>query len=343
MSDDEPEASIEVSADGQPEVEGNGVCFVIAPIDSDDSDTRQRTEDLLSYVIEPVVDNGFGLDVEVAHHIDEPGNITRQVMEFLFEADLVIADLTEHNPNVMYELAVRHATGLPVVTIALDGTKLPFDIGPQRTKFYELGFGGAEDFKVKLKAAVEEALSEEHEPDNPIQQVREGFTLDKVLEGKFEQLAGEGENGVAGILKQLLTRIESLESQIRNQRSLRSAWSQAARAALAGNGGSSSRMSEDSRLREILTSPSSTTESKYTLRGNPEDIGLHFEKEEFPHALTPIASDVEQSRIVQVEEEARNAKLIVEHDADEKVLDAVVAKAADAAGIEIINVHHGTN
>lgn len=196
MSDGDSNASSDGWA--EPDVEGanygvNGKCFVIAPIGSNDTDTRNRTDDLMSYVIKPVVEDGFELDVEIAHDIDEPGNITRQVMELLFEADLVIADLTEQNPNVMYELAVRHATGKPVVTIANSGTTLPFDIGPQRTKFYELEFGGAEEFKKTLRSAIEKALQEDHEPDNPIQQVRKGFTLKKVMARKEEKLPGEAD------------------------------------------------------------------------------------------------------------------------------------------------------
>jgi hypothetical protein len=46
----------------------------------------------------------------------------------LIEADLVIADLTEHNPNVMFELGVRMAEDKPVVLIKAQGTGPLFDI-----------------------------------------------------------------------------------------------------------------------------------------------------------------------------------------------------------------------
>jgi hypothetical protein len=46
----------------------------------------------------------------------------------LIEADLVIADLTEHNPNVMFELGVRMAEDKPVVLIKAHGTGPLFDV-----------------------------------------------------------------------------------------------------------------------------------------------------------------------------------------------------------------------
>ena len=46
----------------------------------------------------------------------------------LVEADLVIADLTEHNPNVLFELGVRMAQEKPVVLIRALGTPALFDV-----------------------------------------------------------------------------------------------------------------------------------------------------------------------------------------------------------------------
>lgn len=54
--------------------------------------------------------------------------IQSTIVNDLSEADLVIADLTEHNPNVMFELGVRMAEDKPVVLIKAQGTGPLFDV-----------------------------------------------------------------------------------------------------------------------------------------------------------------------------------------------------------------------
>jgi len=203
----------DVSTSEETEVNESGKCFVIAPIGSDGSDTRKRTENLYRHTIQPVVAD-FNLEAEIAHKISEPGDIPKQVVRLLFDAELVIADLTDHNANVMYELAIRHAAGGPVVKIAKEGHTPPFDIWSQRTKFYRAGFGGAEEFKEKLRGAIGDALDPDHSPDNPIQRARRDFTFDKVMEGKIEELASEGKAELSEVLQQLLGRIDNLESRV---------------------------------------------------------------------------------------------------------------------------------
>ena len=54
--------------------------------------------------------------------------IQSTIINDLIEADLVIADLTEHNPNVMFELGVRMAHDKPVVLMKAEGTGPLFDV-----------------------------------------------------------------------------------------------------------------------------------------------------------------------------------------------------------------------
>lgn len=141
-------------------------CFVVTPIGGESSDIRRSADGLIDSVIDPVCED-LDLEMYVAHRIDTPGSITGQVLEHILQDDLVIANLTTLNPNVMYELAVRHSVRLPVIALAEHGTILPFDISDERTIFYSDDMSGVTKLLPHLKKMCEEALGDES-PDNPV-------------------------------------------------------------------------------------------------------------------------------------------------------------------------------
>jgi hypothetical protein len=67
---------------------------------------------------------------------DKPSHITTEIIRNLINADLVIADLSDTNPNVFYELGIRHAFKKACVLLA-DGDKpFPFDVAHINTIKY---------------------------------------------------------------------------------------------------------------------------------------------------------------------------------------------------------------
>ena len=68
-----------------------------------------------------------GFNVETANR-QGSDVIQSTIINKLLEADLVIADLTDHNPNVMFELGLRIAEGKPVALIKAKGTGRVFDV-----------------------------------------------------------------------------------------------------------------------------------------------------------------------------------------------------------------------
>jgi hypothetical protein len=144
-------------------------CFIITPIGKNGSSTYAKTEGLISSVLKPVLLE-FGFYPLPAHHIDNSGSINKQIIDKIVNCELVIANLTEINPNVMYELAVRHSFGKKVITLAEEETKLPFDIVDQRTIFYEDSMLGVDILKPRLSKAIESLLKEdESKPiSNPV-------------------------------------------------------------------------------------------------------------------------------------------------------------------------------
>jgi hypothetical protein len=107
-------------------------CFVIAPIGEPESEARKRSDQILKHVITPAAGE-CGYNPMRADQISEPGIITSQVIQHIVEDPLVVADLTDRNPNVFYELAIRHAVKKPLVQIIQKGERIPFDVAATRT------------------------------------------------------------------------------------------------------------------------------------------------------------------------------------------------------------------
>ncbi|MDH4445739.1 MAG: hypothetical protein QE267_11510 [Akkermansiaceae bacterium] len=82
--------------------------------------------EVLNALITPAgVDAGF--QVETARK-DGSDIIQATIVNELLNADLVVADLTDHNPNVLFELGLRMAFGKPVALIRAEGTAPIFDV-----------------------------------------------------------------------------------------------------------------------------------------------------------------------------------------------------------------------
>jgi hypothetical protein len=107
-------------------------CFYVTPIGDEESEARKHADLFMGSLLEPALAE-FGLHIVRADQIGEAGMITRQIIEYIVHSKLVIADLSFHNPNVFYELALRHAVRKPIVQISRAADRLPFDIGQLRT------------------------------------------------------------------------------------------------------------------------------------------------------------------------------------------------------------------
>jgi hypothetical protein len=71
-----------------------------------------------------------------ADDITNTGRITSQIIAAISNADVVIADITGSNPNVLYELGQAHAGGKPTIVLN-QSDKSPFDLQDFRQIFYK--------------------------------------------------------------------------------------------------------------------------------------------------------------------------------------------------------------
>ncbi len=143
-------------------------CFVIAPIDKQGSETRKRSDQVFKHIISAVVEP-MGYRPIRADQISEPGIITSQIVQHVVESTLVIADLTGRNPNVFYELAIRHAIRKPLVQLISAGESIPFDVAGQRTISIDINdLDSVEQAKKELNRQVESIEKGRISTDSPI-------------------------------------------------------------------------------------------------------------------------------------------------------------------------------
>ena len=129
-------------------------CFVIMPFSSTESCTEEQWLDIFENTIKPAVEeSGFNYECFRASLVI--GNIIRDILENLYKADVVIADLTDRNANVFYELGVRHALKNATILIAQNIKHIPFDLNNLATLMYDWKTkSGREEFKQKIKKTL---------------------------------------------------------------------------------------------------------------------------------------------------------------------------------------------
>jgi hypothetical protein len=148
-------------------------CFVVMPIGS--GDAYQVHLNRYEHIIHPAVE-GYRRDGEQifkcirADFVTKSGSITKDLIGRLYRSRVVIADLTDLNPNVFYELGVRHALRSGTILVSLRGTKPPFDVGDLRIVSYEDRVGGEKEAIPQIQAMLTTVLEETRLQDSPVLQ-----------------------------------------------------------------------------------------------------------------------------------------------------------------------------
>jgi tetratricopeptide (TPR) repeat protein len=158
-------------------------------------------------ILQPAVPPGF--ETKRADELRQPGLIDRMYNEWLFDADIVLADLTFGNPNVYYELGIRQALSKKgTVLVACKGSKLPFDVRNQYVINYDyFAAPTLRVFQAELRQAIENASTQEI--DSPVHVFLPGLVV-----GRYR-----GEKPPEAMVQELLQRIRDLEGALRDQRS----------------------------------------------------------------------------------------------------------------------------
>jgi uncharacterized RDD family membrane protein YckC len=79
----------------------------------------------------------LGLEVRRVDTYGYSGNILRAISKALAEAELIVADLSSANANVLYEVAIAHCLGKKVLLITNDRNTVPFDLTTYRVELID--------------------------------------------------------------------------------------------------------------------------------------------------------------------------------------------------------------
>lgn len=179
-------------------------CFVISEIGEAGTPQRKRADQVLKYIIQPTLSERF--DVFRADGIDEPGVITAQIVDAVVHSELVVADLTNHNPNVFYELALRHAVRKPFIQIYDPSQKIPFDVAQGRSIPLDVHELDSVVAAMRLLSQQADAvMREDHQPESLLSVA---IDLEAMRSGtKTERVLGD----ILGALEDLRLRISRVE------------------------------------------------------------------------------------------------------------------------------------
>jgi hypothetical protein len=120
-------ASSEVVVLGEPKQKTGLVCFVIMPfVEKTTAFSKGFFDEVLNSLIIPAARNA-GFEVKTANR-QGTEMIHSTIVNEILDADMCICDLTEHNPNVLFELGMRLANDKPVALIQAEGTARVFDV-----------------------------------------------------------------------------------------------------------------------------------------------------------------------------------------------------------------------
>lgn len=179
-------------------------CFLIAPLGSPNSEIRKRTDILWNHVVVPTCENTNYSPLRSDFQIST-GNITQEIVKLLFEVDLVIADISNVNPNVMYELGVRHVVNKPTIVMASEGQNIPFDIASYRTIFYKLDTQKNIDTAAYALQHTINQIEKKKEFASPVSDVVKTKDIKELKDSDF-----------GPILRSISERVGSIEESIKN-------------------------------------------------------------------------------------------------------------------------------
>jgi len=163
--------------------------FVIMPFSSTASRKETEWTDIYERVFKPAITD-CGYSCERAS--PETGSLIKSIIERLKKSHIVLADLTDKNPNVLYELGVRHSISKRTIIVAQKIDDIPSDL----QGYWHLRYlpDRIDQFKIDLKDILQKIERDPDKSDSPVsdyqdqQELRRHKNVDEMLQ-KVEEFS----------------------------------------------------------------------------------------------------------------------------------------------------------
>jgi Sigma-54 interaction domain len=129
-------------------------CFVLMPFE--DKRDMQR---VYTNHVKVVIEERCNLRCERADDIHDISGVMQSVWDSINRARVIIAEMTERNPNVFYELGIAHTLGKPVIMITRSMEYVPFDLKHLRCIVYDYKPGSIDKFEDVLEKTTRRVLA----------------------------------------------------------------------------------------------------------------------------------------------------------------------------------------
>lgn len=186
----------------------NETCFVVMAIGdqafNDIAVTAASLNDVYNNVIkEALLQARPGLEIARSDEVSAPGTITTDILTRLMHSTFVVVDVTYPNPNVFYELGIRHACkpGTLLIRDTESPVKSPFDISHQRYIDYQKTPAGIKALAANFRDIFRWYDSHSGEPDNQL------LSLAKLINYNFPQYGREVQEEAVDKVADLFTMI----------------------------------------------------------------------------------------------------------------------------------------
>jgi len=185
-----------------------------------DQRRRQELDSLYEHFIRPAVEAvAIPSDPNGRVHCHRgdkepgPGEIITHIIENLVLSELAIADLTGRNPNVFYELGVRHAVNDNTILISESEEDVPFDLRGQRLILYKRDFEGGGRLRTEITKSVQDIVHAPGRIDNPVRR----FLFDREREKMLKEIEAQGPPPGYDFVNELLQEMSNLRKDFKSQ------------------------------------------------------------------------------------------------------------------------------